>query len=298
MTLPVAVVGGMNMDICGRPAGRLVLRDSNPGRVELRPGGVGRNIAHNLRLLGQETVLVTAVGEDDYGAALLRSCEALGIDCSMSFTLPGERSSTYLYVTDQDGDMQAAVSDMEVTGKLTPERLEPLLPRLNRCAAVVLDANLPRESIAFLCEALRVPIYADPVSTGKALRLEGSLQHLFCLKPNLLEAAALTGEQEPEKAARALLERGVHRVFLSMGARGMLAAQGETLLCRPCEQARVLNTTGAGDAATAAVVWAGVRGRSLAESLRFALKAGAMTTECMEANNPALSRLAEEPEGF
>lgn len=294
MRRPIAVIGGMNADICGRPAGRLILRDSNPGRVSVRPGGVGRNIAHDLRLLGEEVRFVTAAGDDHYGALLRRSCASLGIDLSLSPELPGRRSSTYLYVTDEDGDMQAAVADMEILRELTPARLEPLLPALNACAAAVLDANLEEESLRFLTERLTVPVYADPVSTGKAPRLERSLERIFCLKPNLLEAEALTGEREPEKAAAALLARGVKRVFLSMGAAGMLAAQGETRLSLPCERARVLNTTGAGDAATAALVWAGVRGMALGDCLRAALLAGARTCECPEANNPALAELPGE----
>ena len=72
----IAVVGGMNVDIGGRPARRPVLRDSNPGRVSIRPGGVGRNIAHDLRLLGMEVRMLSAVGDDGHGALLLRSCAA------------------------------------------------------------------------------------------------------------------------------------------------------------------------------------------------------------------------------
>ena len=91
----VAVVGGMNMDIGGSANGALLLRDSNPGRVTLRPGGVGRNIAHDLRLLGAEVSLVSAVGDEPNGKALLQSCEALGLDVSMTLRRPRERSSTY-----------------------------------------------------------------------------------------------------------------------------------------------------------------------------------------------------------
>ncbi len=56
----IAVVGGMHVDIGAKPEGRLIPGDSNPGRVTLRPGGVGRNIAHNLRLLGLDVRLVSA----------------------------------------------------------------------------------------------------------------------------------------------------------------------------------------------------------------------------------------------
>ena len=48
----IAVVGGVNIDIGGRSDAPLVAGDSNPGRIRSSLGGVGRNIAHNLALLG------------------------------------------------------------------------------------------------------------------------------------------------------------------------------------------------------------------------------------------------------
>ena len=287
----IAVVGGMNVDIGGRPARRPVLRDSNPGRVSIRPGGVGRNIAHDLRLLGMEVRMLSAVGDDGHGALLLRSCAACGIDTSLCLCVEGETSSTYLYITDEHGDMQLAIADMDVTARLTPAVIAARLDALNAARAVVLDANLEAETLAYLAAHVTAPLYADPVSTGKAGRMRSILPRLACIKPNALEAEALTGEAEPEKAARALVNAGVGRVFLSLGHQGMIAADSDSLLNLPCEQARVLNTTGAGDAVTAALVWAGVRGLDLERSLRFALRAGAVTCECLEANNPELSRL-------
>ncbi len=291
----VAVVGGMNMDIGGRAEGALLLRDSNPGSVSLRPGGVGRNIAQDLRLLGLEVSLVSALGDDAFGRALQESCGRIGLDLTMSLVCPGERSSVYLYVNDEGGDMLLAISDMDVTQKLTPAVLAPLLPRLNGFDALVLDANLSGETLSFLAERLTPPLYADPVSAAKAPRLLPILPRLAAMKPNLLEARALTGETDPERAARALLQTGLRRVFLSLGESGILAAEGETLLRLPPEPVRVLSTNGAGDAATAALVWAGVQGLDLAQSARAAQLAGALTCECPEANTP---RLAELPEKF
>lgn len=280
----VTVIGGANMDVGGSPAAALRLRDSNPGAVRLRPGGVGRNIAHDLRLLGMEVSLVTALGDDVFGAALRQSCEALGVDLSMTLTVPGARSSSYLYVSDGAGDTLVGIADMDVTERLTPEALLPLLPRINASDAVVIDANLSAETIGFLAEACTAPLIADPVSTTKAPRLLAALPQLTAIKPNALEAAALTGEDDPERAARALLRAGVRRVFISLGAGGMLAAEGEKLLHLPSSPCRAVNTNGAGDAATAAVVWAGVRGLDLAETARAALSAGAQAAVCAETN--------------
>ena len=287
----VAVIGGMNMDIGGSAEGMLRLRDSNPGLVTMRPGGVGRNIAHDLRLLGLEVSLVSAVGDDANGRALLQSCEALGLDLSMTLIRPRERSSTYLDVIDETGDMRLAVSDMDITDRISPAALEPWLERLNAADAVVVDANLSGAALEYLAGHVTVPLCADPVSTAKAPKLLPILSRLAMLKPNRMEAEALTGEKDPERAARSLLDAGVERVFLSMGSRGLLACEGDTILRLPREQAAVVNSNGAGDAAMAALVWAGVQGFDLERSARAALLAGALTCECAEANNPRLAEI-------
>ena len=102
--------------------------------------------------------------------------------------------------------------------------------------------------------------------------------------------AALTGETEPEAAAHALLARGVQRVFLSLGAHGMIAAEGEEMVKLPCVKLPLVNTTGAGDAALAALVWADLNGGDLENCARTALLAGAITSACPEANNPELGK--------
>ena len=234
------VIGGANMDICGSPSGKLLAEDSNPGAVSVRPGGVGRNIAHNLCLLGLDVSLITALGGDIFSAGLLESCRALGMDMRMARSLPERRSSTYLYVTDESGDMHVGISDMDIVESVSPEWLSQHIARINRADAVVIDANLPEASIAYLAANCTAPMIADPVSTVKALRLKSILPRLRAIKPNALEAAALTGEQEPERAAKALLRAGVKQVYVSLGPDGILAAQGESLIRLPCENRPVV----------------------------------------------------------
>ena len=292
----VTVIGGVNMDIGGSVAGELIMRDSNPGHVSIRPGGVGRNIAHNLRLLGLDVNLIAALGGDLYGEALLNSCRDLGICMDMTLVLPQERSSVYLYVTDGTGDMLLGLSDMDIVARLTPAYLAPLMQRINRSAAVVLDANLSEETILYLAEHCTAPMYADPVSTAKAPKLKGALHKLRAIKPNALEAQTLTGESDPEKAAQALLKSGVKRVFISLGAEGLLAVEGDQS-CRTgltLHEYKAVNANGAGDAATTALVWAGVCGLDLEASARAAALAGAIVAASPETNTPELIRLLHE----
>ena len=285
----VTVIGGANTDICGRPAAPLVRHDSNPGRITLRQGGVGRNIACDLALLGLRVRLVAAIGEDALGLSVLEDCRARGVDTSLCRRVKGEASSVYLYVTDERGEMELGVADMDVTARLTPDFLAHELREINASDAVVIDGNLPAETIAWLAGHVTAPLYADPVSTAKAPRLKEALGSLAAVKPNLLEARALTGREQAEDCAAALLAAGVGRVFISLGADGILAAEGEERIRLPRIPAELVNTNGAGDAATAAVVWAGVQGLDLAAAALAADRAGAITVASEETNSPRLT---------
>ena len=109
-----AVIGAANIDIGGFPAGRLAMQDSNPGRVRLSAGGVGRNIACNLSRLGVETHLVAALGTDGFADLVRADCARAGVLTDLAFTFDGAASSAYLFIADADGDMQLAVNDMEI----------------------------------------------------------------------------------------------------------------------------------------------------------------------------------------
>ena len=284
----ITVIGGANTDIGGGPAASLRLYDSNPGVITLRQGGVGRNIAHNLRLLGLDVRLIAAVGDDLFGKGLRAECEALGMDVSRMLVVPGARSSAYLYVTNAAGDMHVGIADMDIVSYITPDYLRPLMGEINASDAVVVDANLSEETLDYLAEACTAPMYGDPVSTAKAPRMKKLLPRLTAFKPNALEAAMLTGENYPGQAARALLGLGMKRVFVSLGAGGMLAAEDGEVLRLPCMTGRIVNTTGAGDAAVAAIVWAGVQGFNLQKTTEAALSAGAQTCAVDATNNPDL----------
>ena len=184
----IAVAGGVNIDIGGRSDAPLVAGDSNPGRIRSSLGGVGRNIAHNLALLGAKVRLITALGADDGAKRIEASCADLGIDLTDSLYVPDGATSTYLFLADSNGDMALAMNDMAIYEHLTPAFLETKLNALNAAALVVLDTNLSAESIRYLGEHCTAPLFADPVSAAKAGKLEPILGRLHTLKPNRMEA--------------------------------------------------------------------------------------------------------------
>lgn len=180
------VIGGVNVDIGGQPDAPLIPKDSNPGKIFISLGGVGRNIAHNMRLLGLNVKLITALGNDEHGRMIKNSCEELGIDITGYCECPNDSTSTYMFISDKSGDMSLAISDMNIYRNVTPEYLESRLSEINKAKLVIVDANIPTESIAFLAKKCKVPIFADPVSCTKAARLLPSLSNIFAITPNPL----------------------------------------------------------------------------------------------------------------
>ena len=165
------VVGGVNVDIGGRSFAPLVAEDSNPGQVHVSLGGVGRNIAHNLSLMGTDVRILTAFGDDVHGQRIAASCSELGIDASHARRITGGTTSTYLYLTDEKGEMALAVSDMEICKKIMPTYLAGNLNLLQNAQVVVTDTNIPEESLIYLAENCSAPLFCDPVSTIKAEKL-------------------------------------------------------------------------------------------------------------------------------
>ena len=294
--MPQAVViGAVNMDIGAISTAPLREKDSNPGRVRTALGGVGRNIAHNLCLLGVDTAMITVLGEDGFAEAIRAGARDLGLDMRRSAVIPGEHTSSYVYLAGPDGDMTAAVNDMDIYRHITPDFLAERLDYINSAALAVIDANLPEESIAWLGAHLTVPIAADPVSAVKAEKLRCVLGRLTALKPNRLEAEALSGvtirtAADALRAAERLLESGLRQVYISLSSDGIVAAArtGERAVF-PCPRVNAVNTTGGGDAMTAAVAASLLRGDSLADAARNAICAGAFASTAETTIHPAMS---------
>ena len=294
-TAPYAVVvGGVNMDIGGVSGAPLVRGDSNPGVVRISLGGVGRNIAHNMALLGIDTRLLTAFGDDGHAQRIAASCGELGIDISRSLQVPGERTSTYLFIADEGGEMALALSDMDIYRHITPAFLASRAQLLQNAQLVIVDANIPADAIAWLAQHVTPPIFADPVSTAKAEKLRPVLGKLHTLKPNRIEAELLsgvtiTGEESLNRAADALLDTGLRRVFLSLGGDGVLCADHSGRVRLPCLPGRRVNTTGCGDAFMAALAWAYLEGTNLEDTARAGLAAASIAMESGETINSGLS---------
>ncbi|MEE0756680.1 PfkB family carbohydrate kinase [Allofournierella sp.] len=290
----VVVVGGVNMDIGGISHAQLVSADSNPGRVRISLGGVGRNIAHNMALMGLDVRMVTVLGGDFYAQKIVSTCGEMGIDISRSLRVADAITSTYLFISGPDGDMKLAISDMDIYSHLTPAFLASKLSLFNNAKLLVVDTNIPAESIAWLVEHVEVPVFADPVSTAKAEKLRPVLGKLHTIKPNRIEAELLSGvpitdERSLRRAANVLLKTGLRQVFISLGAGGVFAANQDRGLHLPSIPGSMVNATGCGDAFMAALAWAYMEGMDLEQSAYAGLAASSIALEGSETINTEMS---------
>ena len=293
-----AGIGAANMDLHGRSRAALILHDSNPGFLHTSPGGVTRNILENLSRMGERTALFSAIGNDLYGREILASGEAVGMDMSHMLRCPDCGSSSYMALIDPEGDMFIGMSDMRILEHITPDWLEGQKDALRKADAIVCDPCLTPEALEWITsDALAgVPIFSDPVSTTYARRLAPFAGKLHCLKPNVLELAAMTGceisgDADMERAADVLLERGTHCIVVSMGQRGCSWADRSGAkfhaALRPVSQ--MVDATGAGDAFMAGLLYAYLHRFPPERAARWALAAGIIAVTSAGTVSPGMS---------
>lgn len=287
------VVGGSHVRIDARAARTPEPGASVPGTVSVTPEGAGRNIAHDLSLLGVDTRLITAYGDDLFGQRIVSSCSELGIDLSHALRLPGCSSASCVALSDEAG-AEVCIHDTDICSRITPEFLASKIGMLQNAQVVVVDTNLSAESLVFLAENCVAPIFCDPVSPEQAKKILPILPKIHTLKPSRAELEALTGlpvtnKQELLKATEQLLRLGVRRVFVSLGCNGVLAAMGRERLLLPPLPGHEICARGCGDAFMAALVWAYLECSSLRPTALAGLAAAAITMESRQVINPALS---------
>jgi pseudouridine kinase len=304
----VVAVGGANLDVKARISGRTIAGTSNPGAVTVTAGGVARNIAHNLALLRVPVRLVSAVGRDVAGDRLLAETKAAGVDVRAILRTDAP-TSMYSAVLDAQGELMVAVAAMAALDRLTPARLARHKRTIADARLVIADCNLPRVSLAWLIDlaaAQGKPLALEAVSAPKAERLQPILSQrrpVFALFCNRQELAALVRRpvNRPSglaAAADVLHGWGVRHVCVNLGRAGVFASQRDgTRTARhrvPAVPARMIDVTGAGDAAVAGTIYGFLRGCDAIRSARYGQAAAALTVASDRTVSPRLSRRALE----
>ena len=284
---PIVCLGIMVADVVGRPlrtlpeAGRLVLVDE----MSLHTGGCAINTATALALLGLPVEVIGKVGQDPFGDFLVRQLEERGIGSRGVARDPDVGTSATMVMVDPDGERRF-VHYIGANACLTLEDVDPAMVEgasiLHIAGSLVLPGidGEPTADLLRQAQARGVTTFLDTVwdDTGQWMKLLGPcLPHVDYFVPSLAEAQALTGLEEPQDVARALLDRGVGAVVLKMGADGCLVVTqtGEPLHV-PAYEVEAVDATGAGDAHAAGFIAGVWQGWPLERTARFANAVGAL----------------------
>ncbi|MEA5027021.1 MAG: carbohydrate kinase family protein [Erysipelotrichaceae bacterium] len=301
----IYIVGGANIDIQGVSLKELNLYDSNIGKVTYSFGGVGRNIAENLQRLRNNVALVTVFADDGFGQQLQSDCRSLGIDISLSMHDPRAGSSVYLAVLDNNHDMLVGIADMDILQSLNHSHLEKVLALIDREDLMVIDTNLDKEAIHYLLTTAGCPIFVDPISTAKSLKISDELKYITMLKPNRLEAESLCGfpivnQTTAYQALDYFLSHGVKEIVITLGKDGILASDGQNYGWYHQPEITVVSATGAGDAFLAGYIDGWQMGLSMDERLKRACVIAQMTLSSNDTVSKKLTTesLAEAAENF
>jgi len=295
----VIIIGGANLDVKGRSTADFVPRTSNPGRVVTAVGGVARNIAANLAALDVGTALISVVGSDESGRRILDVTRQAGVDVAMVKRVEGA-SGTYLAVLDENGELNAAISDMTCLEALTAADLAAQAARLKSASLIAADCNLSVACLDWLFAFTgenRIRLLIEPVSVPKAQKLKrlkrGS--RAFAITPNADQFASLTGRTADDPhAIAALHEMGYENIVVHRGAAGAVASDGGARPMAIPAQASgpVADVTGAGDAAVAGLICGLLEGFDLVRAARFGQAAAAIKIPSATSVSPVLNRVS------
>jgi pseudouridine kinase len=291
----ICVLGGANIDIIGIPNKQLILADSNPGQIKVTLGGVGRNIAENLVHLGAPTKLISAVGEDIYGKKILEHAGKIGLDMKNSLVLNQMPTSTYLAILDENGDMKAAINQMDIIDEITIDFIQGKRQVIENSKICIIDTNIRSEVIHYVLDNYKNTVFfLDTVSSRKAMKVKDKIGLFHTIKPNKIEAELLSGikiekEADMVKASEYFLEQGVKQVFITLGAEGVFYHDGSTHRLIPNPKVEVVNATGAGDAFIAALAFSYFNNYDIDTSARFSMSAAILALSCEETINPNIS---------
>jgi ribokinase len=273
----ILAVGALHLDVVVTAPRLPRLDETLPGTSVAYPlGGKAGNQAVAAARMGARVAMAGRVGTDTAGPRLLAALDDGRVDRTQVRTVPGESGMSVAIVTEGGAYGAVIVSGVnrviDAGDIAVPEGVKLVL--LQNEIAEAVNLALARKARAV---GARVVLNAAPARDVSA----GMLALTDILVVNRVEAADMTGAEEDaldaEAAARALSARGPGAVIVTLGAGGLVLAEGGGVQAMPAFPVVPVSSHGAGDAFIGALAAELARGGALAEAARFAQGAAALT---------------------
>lgn len=299
MAKHVLVIGATLLDTKGKPDAGLAPGTSNPAEIRSTRGGTARNVAENLARLGADVLLISAVGDDPTGRQLLIQTAEAGVNLDHVLMLEGQNTGSYIALLEQDGLLSVALDDVRVMQSITPDLLNRNRALFRDASMVMFDGSLTEAAMATTVRLAReygVPLCADPSSARLAYKLRPYLPALRLLVPNEVEEAELCSVDfegyDPNRSlalARRLVGAGVAIVVVTLSDFGLDYATVDEMGYLPPSHRVIVDSTGTGDAVTAAIMFGLLNNLPAIEAIRLGAAAAALTLQTSETVVPELS---------
>jgi len=295
----ILVIGATLLDVKGIPTDGLEPGTSNPAEIRSSRGGTARNVAENLARLGADVVLISATGDDDIGQQLTEQTAATGVNVEHVRVSPEHNTGSYMAVLDPDGTLSVALDDTRAMSTISSQYLYRRRRLFRDASVIMFDGSLPASSIATAIKLARQygnVVVADPSSTRMAYKLTPYLEALSLVVPNEVEAATLCGTDyfgydtdASLEAARKLLTIGVGVAAVTLSDFGLAYATSDESGYIPPRYSEMVDSTGTGDAITAAIIFGMINDLPTTECMRLGAAAAGLTLQSHHTVVPNLS---------
>ncbi|WP_043630205.1 carbohydrate kinase family protein [Nonomuraea candida] len=282
--MTVVTVGVHIVDILTRPVDHIPEGQDTVlvEQIRLTAAGAAAGTAVDLVKLGNDVVTMGAVGDDELADFLLMVLAKRGVDASRLVRRAGEQTAASILPIRPDGGRPS----FHVPGanlSVTPADLDQAVLRQARAVHLGgMDVTFGLGDPAFfgLLDELRASgaiVTMDLLSEMPDLlaMARAFLPHVDYVLPNETQVLAMSGEQDVEAAARALLADGPRGVLVTLGAAGSLVVTGAGAERVPALKTEVADTTGCGDAYCAGFLTGLLHGRDVTDAARWGTAAAA-----------------------
>jgi len=291
-TSKITVIGAANIDLIGFSKEKLIYKDANIGTLETFLGGVGRNIAENLKHLDFDVEFLSVFADDEFSKMITDSCINLDISIKHSLVRENRKTSFFMAIMDRFNDMALGLSAMDIYDDIPESFIIDNLDIISQSDYCVIETNLPTSILELVTEKLPDTRFAlEAVSAKKALRAKSILNRLYILKCNALEAELLSNikveyESDYEKIVEHFLNLGIKKVFITLGIDGVAYGDENEIGIGKNNIISAVNTNGAGDAFMAGILYGETKKMHLYNMMQFASACAQVTIQHKNAVHP------------
>ncbi|MBL7747643.1 MAG: hypothetical protein JNM19_09475 [Chitinophagaceae bacterium] len=296
MSNPVICIGASFVDELFHATEEMLLATTIDAHVTKTAGGVSRNIAHQLALLGVPVQLISVFGNDSDGNWLKEVCTNAGVKLDASITKEG-LSGKYTGILNMDGSLYCAFLTNAANHLITPEHLAKHSALLKTASFLMADANINVETAEWLLAFSKetgVPFIIEPVSVPPAKKFKGvNLDGLYLITPNEDELPVLCSDKAflTQLQVEELLQKGVKNIWLHNGKHGSALYNKEKAVTLHAPDIHVVDCTGAGDGSLSGYIL----GKHLdKEDLECLKLAHTLSAEILQVNGAIATHLTQE----